>query len=102
MSPSSTRTSARSRAGSGHIERFRCVSLRKTRLDEENVTMSDNDELADRFEEHRDHLRAVAYRMLGSSIDADDAVQETWIRLNRSDADAIDSMRGWLTTVIAR
>jgi RNA polymerase sigma factor (sigma-70 family) len=54
------------------------------------------------FEEHRPHLRAVAYRMLGSLADAEDAVQEAWLRLNRSDASAVDNLRGWLTTVVAR
>ena len=58
--------------------------------------------LADQFETHRPHLRAVAYRMLGSVDEADDALQETWLRLNRSDADAIDNLGGWLTTVTAR
>jgi RNA polymerase sigma factor (sigma-70 family) len=53
------------------------------------------------FERHRPHLRAVAYRMLGSLTDADDVVQETWLRLNRSDA-SVENMRGWLTTVVAR
>jgi RNA polymerase sigma factor (sigma-70 family) len=54
------------------------------------------------FERHRPHLRAVAYRMLGSLSDADDVLQETWLRLNRSDADAVENMRAWLTTVVAR
>src|SRR5215467_1744451 len=58
--------------------------------------------LAGRFEEHRAHLRAVAYRMLGSLNEADDAVQEAWLRLSRSDADEIDNLGGWLTTVVAR
>src|SRR4051812_40400059 len=58
-------------------------------------------ELADRFEEQRPRLRAVAYRMLGSLSEADDAVQEAWLRLSRSDADAIDNLSGWLTTVVA-
>jgi RNA polymerase sigma-70 factor (ECF subfamily) len=58
--------------------------------------------LAQRFEEHRTHLRAVAYRMLGSLSEADDAVQEAWIRLSRSDADEIENLGGWLTTVVAR
>jgi RNA polymerase sigma factor (sigma-70 family) len=58
--------------------------------------------LAERFEEHRPHLRAVAYRMLGSLSEADDAVQEAWLRLSRSDADAIENLGGWLTTVVAR
>ena len=56
----------------------------------------------DRFEEHRGHLRAVAYRMLGSFSEADDAVQEAWLRLTRSDADAIENLDAWLTTVVAR
>jgi RNA polymerase sigma factor (sigma-70 family) len=64
--------------------------------------MAQDDWLADRFEEHRPHLRAVAYRMLGSSSDADDAVQEAWIRLSRSDSSSVDNLGGWLTTVVAR
>jgi RNA polymerase sigma factor (sigma-70 family) len=63
--------------------------------------MDDNEFLAERFEEHRTHLRAVAYRMLGSVGEADDAVQEAWLRLNRSDASAIENLRAWLTTVVA-
>src|SRR2546427_2558979 len=55
-----------------------------------------------RFEENRTHLRAVAYRMLGSPHEADDAVQEAWLRLNRSDVSGVDNLRGWLTTVVAR
>src|ERR671930_125350 len=66
------------------------------------MTMSDREWLAERFEEHRRHLRAVAYRMLGSLNEADDAVQEAWIRLNRSDAAAIENLGGWLTTVVGR
>jgi RNA polymerase sigma factor (sigma-70 family) len=58
--------------------------------------------LGEQFEVHRDHLRAVAYGMLGSRGEADDAVQEAWIRLSRSDASAIDNLGGWLTTVVAR
>src|SRR4051812_35876239 len=64
--------------------------------------MSDREWLADQFEQNRAHLRAVAYRMLGSANEADDAVQEAWLRLNRSDATAIDNLGGWLTTVTAR
>jgi len=60
------------------------------------------DFLAERFDEHREHLRSVAYRMLGSATEADDAVQESWLRLNRADADSIDNLGGWLTTVTAR
>jgi RNA polymerase sigma-70 factor (ECF subfamily) len=58
--------------------------------------------LAERFEEHRVHLRAVAYRMLGSLSEADDAVQETWLRLSRTDTSGVESLGGWLTTVVAR
>jgi len=58
--------------------------------------------LAERFEENRGHLRAVAYRMLGSMNEADDAVQEAWLRLSRSDESSIENLGGWLTTVVAR
>jgi RNA polymerase sigma factor (sigma-70 family) len=58
--------------------------------------------LADRFEQHRSHLRAVAYRMLGSVTEADDAVQESWIRLGRTDVSDVENLRAWLTTVVAR
>src|SRR3954469_16654263 len=58
--------------------------------------------LADRFEAHRGRLRAVAYRMLGSSSEADDAVQEAWLRLRRSDTSDVANLGGWLTTVVAR
>ncbi len=64
--------------------------------------MDERDWLAERFEEHRTRLRAVAYRMLGSLSEADDAVQEAWLRLSRSDADEIDNLGGWLTTVVGR
>jgi len=64
--------------------------------------MDERDCLTDRFEANRPHLRAVAYRMLGSVTEADDAVQEAWLRLNRSDTAAIDNLGGWLTTVVAR
>jgi RNA polymerase sigma factor (sigma-70 family) len=64
--------------------------------------MSERDWLAERFEEHRTHLRAVAYRMLGSLSEADDAVQEAWLRLSRSNASEIENMRAWLTTVVGR
>lgn len=64
--------------------------------------MNDREYLAERFEEHRTHLRAVAYRVLGSVSEADDAVQEAWLRLSRADATAIDNLGGWLTTVVAR
>jgi RNA polymerase sigma-70 factor (ECF subfamily) len=64
--------------------------------------MNERDWLAERFEERRTRLRAVAYRMLGSLSEADDAVQESWLRLNRTDADAIENLDAWLTTVVAR
>jgi len=64
--------------------------------------MDDHDVLAERFEAHRARLRAVAYRTLGSASEADDAVQETWLRLSRSDAGNIENLGGWLTTVVAR
>jgi RNA polymerase sigma factor (sigma-70 family) len=60
------------------------------------------DWLAERFEEHRHHLRAVAYRMLGSLSEADDAVQESWLRLSRSETGEIENLRGWLITVVGR
>src|SRR6187551_1588026 len=60
------------------------------------------EQLAAQFEEHRGHLRAVAYRMLGSASEADDAVQESWIRLARTDVSDVENLRGWLTTVVAR
>ena len=64
--------------------------------------MADRDWLAERFEHDRARLRSVAYRMLGSITEADDAVQEAWIKLARSDADAIENLSGWLTTVVGR
>ena len=64
--------------------------------------MDENEWLADRFEEHRAHLRAIAYRMLGSLTDADDAVQDTWLRLSRSGAGEVENLGGWLTTILAR
>jgi RNA polymerase sigma factor (sigma-70 family) len=66
------------------------------------VTVNAIDWQTEEFERHRAHLRAVAYRMLGSLSDADDVVQEAWLRLNRSDAAPVENMRGWLTTVVAR
>jgi RNA polymerase sigma factor (sigma-70 family) len=66
------------------------------------VTVEERDWLAERFEENRAHLRAVAYRMLGSLNEADDAVQETWLRLSRSDTSGVENLGGWLTTVVAR
>src|SRR3989475_12991748 len=64
--------------------------------------MNEHNWLAEQFEENRSHLKAVAYRMLGSVSDADDAVQEAWLRLSRSDASRVENLGGWLTTVVAR
>src|ERR1700686_1945875 len=61
-----------------------------------------DDWLADRFEAHRAHLRAVAYRMLGSLTEADDAVQDAWLRLSRARTEEVENLGGWLTTVVAR
>src|SRR3954465_6782737 len=92
------------------IESSSLVVLRRSGLDRQchdgsrgkKETGADPDLLVDRFEAHRAHLRAVAYRMLGSLGEADDAVQEAWLRLSRSDADEIDNLGAWLTTVVAR
>src|SRR3990170_2068825 len=64
--------------------------------------MTDRDWLAERFEDHRAHLRAVAYRMLGSMAEAEDTVQDAWLRASRADADTVDNLGGWLTTIVAR
>jgi RNA polymerase sigma factor (sigma-70 family) len=64
--------------------------------------MDEREWLAERFEANRTHLRAVAYRMLGSLTEADDAVQEAWLRLSRSDTNGVENLGGWLTTVVAR
>jgi RNA polymerase sigma factor (sigma-70 family) len=66
------------------------------------VTVDERDYLAEQFEAHRAHLRAVAYRMLGSVTEADDALQESWLRLSRSDPSRIENLGGWLTTVVGR
>src|SRR6266700_1400235 len=66
------------------------------------MTVDDGNWLAERFEAHAAHLRAVAYQMLGSLSEADDAVQEAWLRLSRTDTSAVENLGGWLTTVIAR
>src|SRR5919197_550397 len=64
--------------------------------------MNEHEWLVERFEEHRAHLRAVAYRMLGSVSEADDALQEAWLRVSRADTGGVENMGGWLTTVVAR
>src|SRR5438309_8168669 len=64
--------------------------------------MDEREWLAGHFEEHRVHLRAVAYRMLGSLSEADDAVQEAWLRASRADSGVVENLRRWLTTIVAR
>src|SRR3954462_8756448 len=64
--------------------------------------MDERDWMAERFEDHRRHLQAVAYRMLGSAAEAEDAVQESWLRLSRSDTSEVANLAGWLTTTVAR
>src|SRR6267143_725194 len=64
--------------------------------------MNENELLAERFEAHRTNPKAVAYRMLGSLSEADDAVQEAWLRLSRTGASGVENLGGWLTTVVAR
>src|SRR5207302_2909133 len=64
--------------------------------------MNQHDWMAEQFEAHRQRLRTVAYRMLGSRSEADDAVQETWLRLSRADTSGVENLGGWLTTVVGR
>src|SRR4051812_15911719 len=64
--------------------------------------MSEQGWQVEQFERHRPHLQAVAYRMLGSISEANDALQEAWLRLSRSDTDSVDNLGGWLTTVVGR
>lgn len=64
--------------------------------------MNEHPWLVEQFEAHRNHLQAEAYRILGSPSEADDAVQETWIRLSRSDTNGVENMGGWLTTIVSR
>ena len=64
--------------------------------------MDERGRLAERFEQQRPYLRAVAYRTLGSLADADDAVQDTWLRFSRSDSDGVENLRAWLTTIVSR
>jgi RNA polymerase sigma factor (sigma-70 family) len=66
------------------------------------MTSTELDWLAERFEQHRSHLRAVAYRMLGSLSEADDAVQDTWLRFSRAGASDVENLGGWLTTIVGR
>src|SRR5690242_18815036 len=80
--------------------RHSAISSGKTnRKDDE---MNEHEWLAEQFEANRAHLQAVAYRMLGSLAEADDAVQESWFRLSRSDTSGVENLGGWLTTVVAR
>jgi DNA-directed RNA polymerase specialized sigma24 family protein len=71
-------------------------------VQQRNVTVDEKKYLTDRFEADRPRLRAVAHRILGSSAEADDAVQEAWLRLNRTGGEDVDNLPGWLTTVVAR
>src|SRR5918998_5060977 len=64
--------------------------------------MTESDFLTAQFEDHRAHLRAVAYRMLGSVSEADDALQDAWLRVTRADASDVENVGGWLTTIVAR
>lgn len=84
-----------------HIGHRRRVHL-GGELGREKVKMDESECLAVRFEEHRPHLRAVAYRMLGSLSDADDAVQDAWERVSRASADGVEDLKAWLTTIVAR
>src|SRR5262252_6955171 len=89
--------SARPGHGPGHCHTPRVSGvITSTRMDETNQW------LASRFEEHRAHLRSVAYRMLGSLTEADDAVQDAWLRVSRAGANDVDNLGGWLTTIVAR
>src|SRR4051812_36669720 len=69
---------------------------------DERSGREERDFLAQRFESHRGHLRAVAYRMLGSVTEADDAVQEAWLKVSRADTSQVDNLGGWLTTIVGR
>src|ERR1700704_576311 len=80
----------------------RLVGLRVRHAPNEGCDMDQQDWLADRFEQHRSRLRAVSYRMLGSLSEADDAVQEAWLRFSRADTSAVEDLGAWLTTVVAR
>ena len=75
---------------------------RLCRAGSKEFRMNANEMMAEQFEANRSHLRAVAYRMLGSLTEADDAVQEAWLRLSRSESSDIQNLGGWLTTVVAR
>jgi DNA-directed RNA polymerase specialized sigma24 family protein len=77
-------------------------SIRVDRQRRRTVTMDQGDWLAERFREHRARLRAVAYRMLGSPGEADDAVQKAWLRFSRTDTSAVENLGSWLTTVVSR
>ena len=97
-----SRVTRRSRsAPARHICQARGVTV-VTQVREGTGQMADSDALAAAFEQHRDHLHAVAYRLLGSASDADDAVQDTWLRMSGADVSAVDNLAAWLTTVVAR
>lgn len=86
----------------GHIRWFLRVYSCDTSRRGDVTTVDDQDWLAERFEDQRDRLRAVAYRMLGSASEADDALQEAWLRLSRADSSSVENLPAWLTTVVAR
>src|SRR3954464_3536925 len=105
MGASFVRDGERGISGGGALVRSHPPRPVRHPIDEgrrEDVTVTEPDRIAERFEDHRAHLRAVAYRMLGSASEAEDAVQEAWLRLSRSDAAAVDNLGGWLTTVVGR
>ena len=87
----------RERLGCCHVNRSAPVNVKGDRR-----TMDECDWLAERFEQHRSHLAAVAYRMLGSRAEAEEAVQDAWLRVSRAGAAGIENFRGWLTTIVAR
>ena len=88
--------------GHGHIGSLRSVSGMTERDEEGPDRMGELDGLAARYEASRPRLRAVAYRMLGSASEADDAIQEAWLHVSRSAADGVENLNGWLMTVVAR
>src|SRR4051794_18707355 len=105
MGASFVRDGERGISGGGALVRSHPPRPVRHPIDEgrrEDVTVTEPDRIAERFEDHRAHLRAVAYRMLGSASEAEDAVQEAWLRLTRSDSGEVTNLGGWLTTVVGR
>src|SRR5262249_39444796 len=92
-------------AGFHSLPRSHCPDVARHTHDgwrHRNVTMTETEILAERFEANRSHLRSVAYRMLGSQTEADDAVQESFLRVMRAGTSGVDNFAGWLTTIVAR